>query len=165
MGRRSQGQQHGRRGRDRFHSARGEMARARRRGRQSRPLVRNAHPQRGDRRADEKYRPVRHRARAAGHAGFRGQCDRDHRSRHPRPGRAQHRVRLEPGRIQCPRRHHRSGSPLRSGPRMVQDLRQASGRRRAVRLGRRVLQATWPRHRSADGAASAPADYVRRLLA
>jgi hypothetical protein len=66
-----------------------------------------------------------------------GDCD--DRSCHAWPRRAQHRLRLEPGRVRRPRCHHRCRASLRPGSRMVQDLCEAAGGRCALRLGRHLL--------------------------
>ena len=154
-----------RRGRAGIHPAGGEVARLPGQGQHLRPLVRDPDAWRRPRRADQAHRDLLHRARAAGHAGVRRQGDRHHRSRHARPRRPQHRLRLEPGRVRPARRHHRPGPPLRARAGMVPRLVAPAGGRSGVRLGRRVLSSETTADRSRLGAAALAGGDVGRLLA
>ena len=131
----------------------------RRRDEQPRVVVRDLDPCGGARRGDAEHRGVRDRARADGASGVRRQGADHDRSRVERPRRAEHRVRLESGRVRHVRARADRGA-LRTGARVVRDHEPHLHRRRAVRLRRQVLQAQ-SRVGETAPAAVAAADHAR----
>ena len=110
----------GRRGRHRLHAADRPLEGLRRRHRLSGGDARNRHL--GDRSVagDQAHHRVRHRARAAVSSDHRGEADGHRRPHRRRPLRAQHRGRLERGRVRDVRRRaartcHAATNTRRSG--------------------------------------------------